>query len=99
MAFTHDSSNSTFAEQFRQIRQAFIFGLAKREAEIADACSREDLNAALHKLAGAAASFDFEELGQLARDTMELACHDDEEHLLKSIASLRHAMRVVRGAG
>ncbi len=88
-----------FAEQFSQIRQTFILGLAKRESEIEHAPTRANLNAALHRLAGAAGAFGFEDLSQLARSVMQASHHDDEAHWLKDMAELKQTLKTIRGTG
>ena len=102
MASRPEGLSPALAEQFQQIRKAFIAGLSRRETEIVEARSREHLDAALHRLAGAAGAFGFEELSQLARSAMQAVHHDGDVggmHVHDAIAQLRHAIQMIRGAG
>ena len=99
MASAPDGLNPALAEQFQHIQKTFIAGLAKRETEIVEAPSREHFNAALHRLAGAAGAFGFDELSQLARSAMESSYRSDDMQMHKTIAQLRNAMHMIRGIG
>ena len=99
MASAPDGLNPALAEQFRHIRKTFIAGLAKRETEIVEAPSREHFNAALHRLAGAAGAFGFDELSQLARSILGASYRGNDVQVHKAIAQLRNAMRMIRGSG
>ena len=99
MTFTPDGLNPALAEKFQQIRTTFIAGLANREVEIAEALSREHLNAVLHRLVGAAGAFGFEDLSQLARVAMESSHDDDEVHVKQNLVRLVRAMTTIRSAG
>lgn len=99
MASEPDGLNPALAEQFQLIRKTFIAGLAKRENEIVEAPSREQFNAALHRLAGAAGAFGFDELSQLARSAMESSHRGDDVQMHQAIAQLRNAMHMIRGTG
>jgi HPt (histidine-containing phosphotransfer) domain-containing protein len=52
---------------FLKLREAFLAGLSQRRAEIETASSDLLRMQALHRLAGAAGSYGFTELGQAAR--------------------------------
>lgn len=97
VAHTPESLDPAQTEQFAQIRQIFILGLNKRESEIDHAPTRADLYAALHRLAGAAGAFGFEELSQLARRIMDASHHDDEVHLQKLLKELKQTFQTIRG--
>lgn len=99
MASAPDGFNPALDEQFQHIQKTFIAGLAKRETEIVEAPSREYFNAELHRLAGAAGAFGFDELSQLARSAMESSYRGDEVQVHKAIAQLRNAMHMIRGTG
>lgn len=99
MASSIEDSSSSFSEQFQQIRHLFVSGLARREAEIGQAESSEDLYAALHRLAGAAGSFGFDDLTQLTREAMESSRQNNEENLRIDIARLQQAIQAIRAAG
>ena len=99
MAYTPEGLDPAFAEQFAQIRQTFILGLAKRESEIEHAPTRADLNTALHRLTGAAGAFCFEELSQLARSVIEASHSDDESHLLKVMGELKQTLKTILSTG
>ena len=63
-----DGLSPSASAQFAALRRRYVAGLASRWTEIATARDRQTLLAALHRLAGSAASFGFERLGQCARD-------------------------------
>ncbi len=63
-----DGLSPSASAQFAALRRRYVAGLASRWTEIATAGDRQTLLAALHRLAGSAASFGFERLGQCARD-------------------------------
>jgi HPt (histidine-containing phosphotransfer) domain-containing protein len=99
VASAPDGLNPELAEQFQHIRKTFIAGLAQRETEIVEARSPDHLNAALHRLAGAAGAFGFDELGRLARSAMESLHGGDDVQVRKAIAQLRNAMQMIYGTG
>jgi HPt (histidine-containing phosphotransfer) domain-containing protein len=100
VASAPDGLNLSLDEQFRCIRSTFIAGLAKRETEIVEAPSLEHLDAALHRLAGAAGAYGFDELSQLARSAMESSHRDDDVvQVHTAIAQLTNTMRLIRGIG
>ena len=63
-----DGLSPSASAQFAALRRRYVAGLASRWTEIATAGDRQTLLAALHRLAGSAASFGFDRLGQCARD-------------------------------
>ena len=63
-----DGLSPSASAQFVVLRQRYVAGLGSRWTEIANAGDHRTLLAALHRLAGSAASFGFERLGQCARD-------------------------------
>jgi HPt (histidine-containing phosphotransfer) domain-containing protein len=63
-----DGLSSSASAQFAVLRQRYVAGLGSRWTEISTAGDSQILLAALHRLAGSAASFGFERLGQRARD-------------------------------
>jgi len=91
--------NLAFADEFARIRRTFVQGLAKREAEIEQAPDRAALHAALHRLAGVAGAYGFEELGQLARSAMEATDGDGEADLPLALARLKRALQCTGDAG
>lgn len=97
MASALDGLSPGLAEQFQHIRKTFIAGLAKRETEIVEATNPEHVNAALHRLAGAAGAYGFDELSQLARSAMQSPHRGDDVQMHQAIAQLRHAMHMIRG--
>lgn len=62
-----DGLSSDVRAQFTVLRQRYAAGLASRWTEIDAAEDAQSLLAALHRLAGSAASFGFERLGHCAR--------------------------------
>jgi HPt (histidine-containing phosphotransfer) domain-containing protein len=53
--------------QFKVLQQHFVTGLSTRWREITEAQTPQELQAALHRLSGAAGSYGFKGLGQCAR--------------------------------
>lgn len=94
-----ENPDPAIAEQFARIRRTFILGLFKREAEIEQATTQADLTAALHRLAGAAGSFGFQELSELARQTMDATVRNDEVHFRRLMIELKQKTRAIRDVG
>lgn len=65
------------ARKFELLRQQFRQGLAQRLALIEGESALPELEMALHQLAGVAAGYGYEALGQLARQA-EHACRQGE---------------------
>ena len=74
--------------QFQALRQRYIAGLPTRWREIANAASPPGRNAALHRLAGSAASFGFEHLHHCAREAELASCKANDVQLPKLLALL-----------
>jgi HPt (histidine-containing phosphotransfer) domain-containing protein len=77
---------------FESLRANFRAGLPGRRREIALAANAADRAAALHRLAGAAGSYGFDELGRAAREAEHLARAGDDGPALQS------ALRAVQAA-
>lgn len=75
MAVAHplDSLDPVYQAQFRQIQRDFVAGLPRRLQQIRAASDTQELQMALHRLAGAAGGYGFDELGLLARAAMQAA--------------------------
>ena len=71
----HGEENA-LALAYVQLQQQFVAGLVKRQSEIIQARDHSERLAALHRLAGAAGSFGFQELSVLAKQAMHAASHD-----------------------
>ena len=71
MASVPTGLDPAFAEQFLNIQQTFVAGLAQRLHDIQHAPDAQACHVALHRLAGAAGGYGFEALSRLARETME----------------------------
>lgn len=82
------------AARFEAIRKQFVAGLAARQRDIDAAPDREALDAALHRLAGAAGGYGYGELGQLARQALQAG---DASALAASLALLRQAIDRLAG--
>lgn len=82
-----------FEAQYARIRQQFVNGLPRRLQEIAQASEQQELEAVLHRLAGAAGSFGYETLGQLAREAMAATQAQDAVQQAQCLARLETAMR------
>lgn len=83
-----------FAAQFLKIQQTFVAGLPQRLQEIEQAPDATARHAALHRLAGAAGGYGFDELGALARAAMQVESGTDAQwqaalqRLAQAIAAL-----------
>lgn len=77
------------AARFEAIREQFVAGLAGRQRDIDAAPDRQALEAALHRLAGAAGGYGYGELGQLAHQALQAG---DASALAAALARLRQAM-------
>lgn len=87
-----DGDASDFEAQYAQIRQQFVNGLPRRLQEMAQASGPKELLAVLHRLAGAAGSFGFEALGQLAREAMAATQAQDAALKALCLSKLESAM-------
>ncbi len=92
-----ESLDAALTAQFEQIRQTFLSGLARREREIDDALNPESLQAALHRLAGAAGGFGYPFLGELARVSLHAHEAGDLTQLTSSLALLKAELRRLSG--
>lgn len=77
------------AAAFAALRARFLAGLPARWAEIRTAASEAECLSALHRLAGAAASYGFARLGALARQA-EQAPAAEREAMLRELEALVH---------
>lgn len=81
MATPLEGMDPAFAAQFLKIQQTFVAGLAQRMHDIRHAPDAEARHVALHRLAGAAGGYGFDELSTLAREAMDAGPAADElEH-------------------
>lgn len=71
--------------QLERLRTRFVAGLARRRSDIVEAATVADAISAAHKLAGAAGSYGYPVLGELAR-AVELALRQGhaESEVLKA---------------
>ncbi len=91
--------SSSAKAQFVVLRQRYAAGLASRWTEISTAQDSQALLAALHRLAGSAASFGFERLGQCARDAEARVAQDNPAALARALEEvLAEIGRIVEGA-
>jgi HPt (histidine-containing phosphotransfer) domain-containing protein len=86
---------------FERLQAQFRQGLPARASQIDAADSAKDLADALHRLAGAAGSFGYAELGALARSALSLAeTGAAPSDLSESLQALRQCIaKTVQGPG
>lgn len=92
-----DDASAARAAGFEALRRRFVGGLHQRWREIEGAADPAARASALHRLAGAAGSFGYEELGRAARAAERLAAGepgpaftvalDEVDRLLREIAA------------
>ena len=87
--------DSAFHEQFAQLRRHFVEGLARREHEIDASADLVALHAVLHRLAGAAGAFGYEELGECARRVMHCVRAGDAAAVALQVAQLKSVMHTI----
>ena len=98
MAVAHapvDGQAPAVQAAFAQLRQRFVAGLPQRWQEIETAAPGPALEAALHRLVGAAASFGLVALGDAARQAETLARQPlpcDAGALASALADLRRCL-------
>ena len=80
------------AARFVEIRQKFLAGLPARLGEIETAQSKEVLEAALHRLAGAAGGYGYAHLHQMARHASQIAHSGEGCMLSATLKQLRQEM-------
>jgi HPt (histidine-containing phosphotransfer) domain-containing protein len=78
---------------FEALRQRFVAGLPERWREIETAPDDRARIAALHRLAGAAGSYGFDELGRAARAAEHLAAAGNAPALAPALAGLHRLLR------
>jgi HPt (histidine-containing phosphotransfer) domain-containing protein len=83
-----DGLSQEVQAKFLVLQHRFAAGLASRWWEIRDASDGPSLQAALHRLAGGAASFGFGRIGQCARDAELLAMNGSSAALEQALALL-----------
>lgn len=88
---------SAYAVQFDALRDRFLAGLPARIKEMECAKDSAALESVLHRLAGAAGAFGFEEVSDLARAAMQ-ACKARPENVAASEAllHLKAALQALR---
>ncbi len=78
--------------KFQLLQQRFVLGLPARWCDIADAASTAAVQEALHRLAGAAGSYGFERLSQLARQAEHRALAAEASALAEALAALKNEL-------
>jgi hypothetical protein len=78
---------------YEALRVKFRSGLAARWRDIEDSGSAAERSAALHRLAGAAGGYGFEEIGKAARAAESHAAAGAGPELDRALAALRRALR------
>lgn len=92
MPFFPEGTDPALAARFDEIRQRFLAGLARRLDEIETARSKEVLDMALHRLAGAAGGYGYTNLGQMARHASLVVQSGEDSMLAASLKQLRQEM-------
>jgi len=90
-----DGLTSSTSAQFTVLRQRYVAGLASRWAEIASAEDTQTLLAALHRLAGSAASFGYERLGHCARRAEARASEGNAAALAAALEEIQTEMALL----
>lgn len=93
-----DGLSRDVASKFQFLRKRFVDGLPARWQAIADAGSTAALQDALHRLAGSAGSYGFEQLSHCARAAEQLAAADKPADLVPALAQLAQAMALAQAA-
>ena len=81
---------------FEVIRRQFVAGLAERGRALDEAHTPQQLQAVLHRLAGAAGAFGYDTLGSMARQALQ-ASEADDGRLAWLLVELRSEMRRIAG--
>jgi HPt (histidine-containing phosphotransfer) domain-containing protein len=80
-------------ERYEALRKQFLAGLSRRWQEIECAADPAARAAALHRLAGAAGTYGFDELGRAARAAERLADSDAEPAFADALAEVDRLVR------
>ena len=83
--------------QFLVLQRRFVSGLPSRWLEIRDASDGRSLQLALHRLAGAAGSYGFEQIGLCAREAEALAMQGAAVALTRALRALELEIGLVHG--
>ena len=86
---SNDAMSSATMAQFMVLQRRYVVGLASRWEAIAAAGDDRTLQAALHRLAGSAASFGFERLGRCAKDAESLVAQGDPAATTRALEELQ----------
>jgi HPt (histidine-containing phosphotransfer) domain-containing protein len=78
---------------FEALRQRFVAGLRDRWHEIEQAPDPAARAAALHRLAGAAGSYGYEDLGRAARTAEQLAADAADPTFARALAEVERLLR------
>ena len=88
------------AAQFDELQRKFAAGLPQRLHDITAAPDPQAMQAALHRLAGAAGAYGYADLGTVARQAMEASSGRNAADLAPCLARLAaEVQRVSAGAG
>lgn len=93
MAQQPESLPTVRSGQFDALRSRFVEGLPARLREILGASGGPEVCAALHRMAGAAGSFGFPEIGDTARWAERALASNDPMESQKALASLGDLVR------
>ncbi len=90
-----DGLSPQIQAKFLLLQHRFRAGLQGRWLEIRDAPDGQSLASALHRLAGAAASFGFDRIGQCAHEAEALAVQGASAALAQALAVLEREIGAV----
>jgi len=93
-----DGLSSDVASKFRVLQHRFVAGLPERWLAISDVGSAAALQDALHRLAGGAGSYGFEQLSHCARAAEQLAAADNLADLAPALTLLAQAIALAQAS-
>ena len=97
VASAFEGLDGAAAAQFETLRRQFVAGLVRRQHEIEAAPDAAALQGALHRLAGAAGSYGYTELGQIARTALRALKAGEQADLAASLKRLQKEMDGLMG--
>jgi HPt (histidine-containing phosphotransfer) domain-containing protein len=95
VASSFEGLDGAAAAQFETLRRQFVAGLLRRQHEIEAAPDTAALHAALHRLAGAAGSYGYTALGQMACTALRAMKAGEQADLAASLRRLQQEIDVL----
>lgn len=96
MASSVEGLDGAAAAQFETLRRQFVAGLPRRQHEMEAAPDAAALQGALHRLAGAAGSYGYTALGQMACTALRAMKAGEQADLADSLRLLQQEIDVLR---